>query len=487
MTRDVGERGDAAEASVVAALAGGGRVHLVGIGGAGMSALARVMLDRGSAVSGSDARASATTDALAGRGAAVRIGHEGTAVAGASVVVVSSAVRGDNPEVLTARSAGVPVVHRSAALAALMAGRRAVTITGTHGKTTTTSMTVMGARGAGCDAGYAIGGDLAGDGINARDGAADVFVAEADESDGSFVAYRPTVCVVGNVEPDHLDHYGSAQAVAAAFDALSVRLLPGGHAVAGVDDPGARRWAATVRTQRPDLRVWGVGRGSDADVRIRDEEDLPDGGRARVTVNGEPGTEAWLSPAVPGRHNITNAALAWTACVLGLGLSPEAVARGIAAFMGTRRRLEPRGEIAGVRVLDDYAHHPTEVTATLSALRTVAGHGRVHVLFQPHLYSRTRLFARDFADALSAADSVVALDVYAAREDPEPGVDGSLVVAGVPGAVFEPDRAAAVQRVAGAAAPGDVVVTMGAGDVDQLVPDLIAALSGRDPAAERTG
>jgi UDP-N-acetylmuramate--alanine ligase len=438
-----------------------------------MSAIARILLDRGVPVSGSDTRASGTTAALAARGAAVGVGHRADVVAGAGVVVVSSAVRPANPEVVAAREAGVPVVHRSAALAALMAGHRAVTVTGTHGKTTTTSMITMAVRAAGVDASYAIGGDLVADGVNARHGDADVFVAEADESDGSFLAYAPTVCVVGNVEADHLDHYGTPDAVRDAFAALAGRIRPGGVAVAGTDDPGAAVWARTVAAARPDVRVVRVGRDEHDDVRV---VDAAPGAGEPVPVLVHRGERRALRLAVPGRHNVTNAALAFAAGVDGLGLDPGGVLRGLAAFTGARRRFDRRGAAGGVTVVDDYAHHPTEVAAAVATAREVAGPGRVHVLFQPHLYSRTRLFATDFARALAGADTVVALDVYAAREDPEPGVDGGLVVAGVPHGRFVADRSRAVAEVAAAAVPGDLVLTVGAGDVGELADDLLAAL-----------
>ncbi|MGF1648262.1 MAG: UDP-N-acetylmuramate--L-alanine ligase [Kineosporiaceae bacterium] len=449
-----------------------------------MSAIARVLLDRGLPVSGSDARSSPTTEALAARGARITIGHGAGAVAGAGVVVVSSAVRAANPEVVAARAAGVPVVHRSAALAALMAGARAVTVTGTHGKTTTTSMITMAVRAAGVDASYAIGGDLVSDGVNARHGSADVFVAEADESDGSFLAYAPAVCVVGNVEADHLDHYGTPQAVRAAFAALAGRIRPGGVAVAGTDDAGAEDWAREIAAARPDVRVVRVGRRDQDDVRIVDaapaSPDRPTGPLpAALPVLVHPGGRHVLRLAVPGRHNVTNAALAFAAGVAGLGLAPADVLRGLAAFSGARRRFDRRGVVGGVTVVDDYAHHPTEVAAVVATAREVAGRGRVHILFQPHLYSRTRIFAADFARALTGADTVVSLDVYAAREDPEPGVDGRLVVAGVPQGQFVADRARAVAAVVAAAVPGDLVLTVGAGDVGELADDVLAALAAR--------
>jgi UDP-N-acetylmuramate--alanine ligase len=349
VTGVAGDAGDAARrdreaAAVSAAVAGGRRVHLVGIGGAGMSALGRILLDRGHPVSGSDSRESDTTRSLAARGATVTVGHDAAAVTGAGVVVVTSAVREGNPEVTAARATGVPVVHRSAGLAALMAGDRVVAVTGTHGKTTTTSMVTMAVRAAGVDASYAIGGDLVADGVNARHGRADVFVAEADESDGSFVAYAPTVCVVGNIEADHLDHYGSVDAVREAFAALVGRIRPGGTAVAGADDEGAAAWADTVAGARPDVAVVRVARTAGADVVVVDA--IGDTPPHLIDRWGE----RELRLAVPGRHNVTNAALAYAAAVHGLGLEPAPVLRGVAAFTGARRRFERRGIAHGVSV-----------------------------------------------------------------------------------------------------------------------------------------
>ncbi len=467
-------------------------VHLIGVAGAGMSGIARLLLDRGVAVTGSDSHPGAALDGLRERGADVGVGHSGDHFGAPGVVVVSSAVRADNGEVALARSAGVPIVHRSAALAALMTGDAVVTVAGTHGKTTTTSMITVAARRGGLDVSYAIGGDLALDGVNARIGTANVFIAEADESDGSFVAYQSDVCVVGNVEADHLDHYGSLAAVEESFLALAGRMSPGGLAIAGVDDPGARRWADAVARQRPDVRVVRVGRSHDCDIVVVDSAvELLPGSVAATPVTGAvltlmgPGGRRWpVTLRVPGRHNATNAALAWAACVEGLGVAPAAAAAGLESFTGARRRFERRGRAGGVLVVDDYAHHPTEVRAAIAAGRDVAGAGRVHVVFQPHLYSRTRSFAAEFAAALATADTVVALDVYAAREDPEPGVSGALVIQGVSGARFLADRSRAVAAVTESATAGDIILTLGAGDVTELGPQILDALGGAEPDPE---
>ncbi len=478
-----------------------GRVHFIGIGGVGMSGLARILLARGAPVSGSDAKRSAVTEELAGLGALVHVGHDPSAVVGADTVVVSSAIRETNPELAAARSAGLRVLHRSQALAALMAGRRAVAVAGTHGKTTTTSMITVALRHCGADPSFAIGGELTGaarEVASAHEGGGDVFVAEADESDASFLRYRPTVAVVTNVEPDHLDHYGTPEAVAAAFDAFADRIVPGGVLVVGIDDPGARRLAEAVRRRRAgQVHVIGYGAYPDADVRITGARPTPVGitvdlvAAAALVPGGLAPPPARLTLQVPGVHNGANAAAAWTVGVW-LGLDGGCVAEGLAAFGGTRRRFELKGEAAGVVVRDDYAHHPTEVAALLRAARE-ATTGRVLVVFQPHLYSRTRIFADEFANALALADEVVVLDVYAAREDPEPGVSGQTISTRVPlpaeRVLFAQSADQAVARVVGRARTGDLVLTVGAGDVT-LLGDLVLAALGADqrddvPGAER--
>jgi len=461
-----------------------GHVHLIGIGGAGMSGIARILLARGLAVSGSDAKDSRALAVLRAVGADVHVGHEAAHLDGASTVVVSSAVRETNPELARARAEGLLVLHRSQALAAVMAGRRGVAIAGTHGKTTTTSMLTVALQYCGVDPSFAIGGELTEGGANAHDGSGDVFVAEADESDGSFLIYAPAVSVITNVEADHLDHYGTAAAVEAAFDAFTGRIVPGGTLVACADDPGSRDVAARAAARRPDLVVRTYGESADADVRITWLDAA--GSRAALVLRdtaapaGAPDVRVTLR--VPGRHNALNAAAAWTAA-RALGLPADRVAAGLETFGGTRRRFEAKGEAGGVRVFDDYAHHPTEVTAALRAARAVAGAGRVVVAFQPHLFSRTRIFAADFATALGLADEVVVLDVYAAREDPEPGVTGALIADRVPldpGRVaFVPSWSTVAAELASRARRGDIVLTIGAGDVTMIGPEVLELLGAR--------
>jgi UDP-N-acetylmuramate--alanine ligase len=466
-----------------------GRVHFIGIGGVGMAGLARVLLARGVPVSGSDVKASATTEALRALGATVRIGHDAAHLGDADTVVVTTAARETNPELVEARRRGLLVLHRAQALAALMRGRRALAVAGTAGKTTTTSMLTVALQHCGADPSFAIGGELTETGETAAEGTGDLFVAECDESDGSFLLYSPTVAVVTNVEADHLDHYGTPEAVTAAFHAFADRVVPGGVLVACADDPGSAALAARARGRGRDVLTYGVSPG--ADVRVVDLDVSGPGARFGL-VRGADAVRLRLR--VPGAHNALDAAAAWTTGVR-LGFDPACLAEGLAGFGGARRRFETKGVASGVRVVDDYAHHPTKVAAVLRAVRGVSGDGRVLVVFQPHLYSRTRIFAAEFGAALGLADEVVVLDVYGAREDPEPGVTGELVARAVPlppdRVAFEPDREAAVRRVADRATPGDVVLTVGAGDVTALGPAVLAHLlrraADRAPVGESRG
>ena len=457
-----------------------GPVHLIGIGGVGMSGIALMLLARGVEVSGSDAKESAVLERLRSAGATVSIGHRAAQVPADGTLVVSSAVRADNPELVEARARGLRVLHRSEALAALMLGRRSIAVAGTHGKTTTTGMTTVLLRECGLDPSFAIGGELTEGGLGAHEGSGDSFVAEADESDGSFLLYRPEVAIITNVEPDHLDHYGSGEAVEAAFEAFCGRVVPGGLVVACGDDAGVRR---VLGRAADELAARGVtvrfyGTGADNDVRLSEPELTPAG--VRFALTSDDVTVGPQTLRVPGKHNALNAAAAWTVA-RHFGVDGTDALTALSTFGGTRRRFEAKGEAAGVRVVDDYSHHPTEVEAALRSARSVVGSGRVIAVFQPHLFSRTRIFATDFATALGLADRVAVLDVYAAREDPEPGVTGELITTQVPlpsaDVVFCPRPADAVDAVVGWARPGDLVLTMGAGDVTVLGPQILTALT----------
>lgn len=452
-----------------------GRVHFVGIGGAGLSAIARIMLASGVPVSGSDGVASPTLDRLRELGATVSVGHAAERVHGADTLVVSTAVREDNPEVVEAQRLGLRLLPRSAGLASVMAGRKVLAVAGTHGKTTTTSLLTVALRAAGADPTYAIGGDLADAGTNAELGRGELFVAEADESDGAFLVYRPFAAIVTNVEADHLDSWGSEEAYRAAFSEFVERIHPDGLLVACVDDVGAAELRA-VATSLGRTFV-GVGTTELADVRAVDV--VLDGTTSAFTVVDRGRELGRVTLRIPGRHYVLDALAALT---LGLrtGHDFEALKRGVEGFGGTRRRMERKGEAGGVEVYDSYAHHPAEIAGDLEAARAVAGDRRVVVAFQPHLVSRTRLFGAEMGRALGAADEVVVLDIYLAREDPDPAVTSALVAENVP---LPAERVTTVEGLDAAAAelarragPGDLVVTLGAGSVTEVGPKVLELL-----------
>ncbi len=451
------------------------RTHLIGIGGAGMSGIARVLLARGTAVSGSDAKDSLAISALRALGAEVHVGHDAAHVTGATTVVVSTAIRDTNPELVAARAQGIEVLRRAEALALLLEGHRAVAVAGTHGKTSTTSMLTVAAQHCGVDPSFAIGGDLNEAGSNAHHGTGSLFVVEADESDGSFLAYRPQGAIVTNVEPDHLDHHGTGAAYVQAFTDFVATVS--GFLVLCADDQGAAALAAPARAQG--LRVRTYGTAPDADLRLVDLVSGAGGASYTAVLDGRELGHVALS--VAGVHQARNSAAALLAA-LEVGLPAAAVIEGLAGFSGVRRRMELKGSEGGVRVYDDYAHHPTEVHAQLLAARDVAGPGRLIAVFQPHMYSRTATFAPEFGQALGLADQVVVMDVYGAREDPIPGVTGALVAQAVPLAeaavVFEPSWSAVPAEVVRRVAPGDLVVTLGAGDVTQIGPEVLRLLAG---------
>ena len=466
------------------------RVHMVGIGGAGMSGIARILLDRGGMVSGSDAKESRGVVALRARGAAISIGHDAANLdllpgGPTAVITTHAAIPKTNPELVEARRRSIPVILRPVVLAKLMTGYRTLMVTGTHGKTTTTSMLIVALQHAGLDPSFAVGGDLGEAGTNAHNGSGDSFVAEADESDGSLLEYTPDVAVVTNIEADHLDFFGSPEAYTAVFDAFVERLAPGGALVACADDPGSA--ALAERSAALGIRVlrYGEGPGDGLAGALLGWEQHGTGAVAHVQLAGE-AHQRVMRLAVPGRHMALNALAALLAAVEG-GAPTDAVLDGLANFEGVRRRFELVGTADGVRVFDDYAHHPTEVRAALTALRAIAqqdrtGHptkvgARSIVVFQPHLYSRTKTFAREFGNALDIADEAFVLDVYAAREQPIAGISGASVAEHVSVPVhYIPDFSAVAAQVAAAARPGDVVVTMGAGDVTMLGQEILTAL-----------
>ena len=468
------------------------RVHMVGIGGAGMSGIARILLDRGALVSGSDAKESRGLHALRARGALIRVGHDASSLdllpgGPTAVITTHAAIPKTNPELVEARRRGIPVVLRPAVLARLMDGRTTLMVTGTHGKTTTTSMLIVALQHCGRDPSFAVGGELGEAGTNAHHGSGDCFVAEADESDGSLLEYTPNVAVVTNIETDHLDFYGSADAYVEVFDSFVERLAPGGALVVCIDDPGAA--ALAQRTAELGIRVLRYGsadeRGEDLAAGLLSWEQHGTEAVAHIQLAGESHPRV-MRLSVPGRHMALNALGALLAAI-EIGATVDDVLDGLAGFEGVRRRFELVGTSGNgptpnslVRVFDDYAHHPTEISATLAAVRTVlqeSGDGRCIVVFQPHLYSRTKAFAAEFGRALDAADEVFVLDVYGAREQPLTGVSGASVAEHVSVPVrYLPDFSAVAEEVAAIAGPGDVIVTMGAGDVTLLGPEIVTAL-----------
>ncbi len=450
-----------------------GPVHFIAIGGAGMSGIAQLYADRGIEVSGSDQADSTALRRLAAQGIRTFVGHRAEQIGNARTVIVSSAVKESNPELAAARDKGLLVWHRSAALAALMIGRTGISVAGTHGKTTTSAMAATMLSAAGADPSYVVGAPLQSSGASAHLGAGATFVVEADESDGSFRQYPTTVAVVTNIEADHLDNWGTPEAYAAGFvqfcSAPSVATV-----VLDADDPGCRRLADAL--EGGPATVVTVGESEGATVRL---SDVDSSGAVAAAALTWPGGTGVLRLGVLGRHNLHNAAAAF-AVGLQLGLDPDLLLEGALTFGGTERRFQLVGEVGGVRVIDDYAHHPTEIQATLKAARAAAGTGRVVACFQPHLYSRTRDFADAFGEALAAADVVVVTDIYAAREQPMDGVTSELVVtaarrAGAP-VTYVPALADVPAAVATLVQDGDLVLTLGAGDITTAGPALVALL-----------
>lgn len=460
------------------------RVHFVGVGGAALSGLARIMAGRGVRVSGSDAVDSPALASLRALGITCWVGHHAQHGSDADPVVVSTAVRADNPEVTAAYDRGARVWPRAAAVQAVLLGRRAVVVTGTHGKTTTASMLATALLGCGAEPSYAVGSALAATGVNAADGSGELFVVEGDESDGAILAYTPYAAVVTNVDADHLDQFGTREAYAELFDAFLARVDVAGFMVCWIDDPGAARLAAAAR--RRGLEVVGVGTAAAADARVVELASAAGRSSFALTMGGRPLGRVELG--VPGPAYAADAA---TALVTGLrlGFPFEELAAALGDYRGSARRMELKGTAGGVRVYDSYAHHPVEIAGDLAAARDLVGAGRLVVAFQPHLFSRTRIFGAAMGAALGAADAVVVTDVYPAREDPEPGVTGKLVADAVPlpaeAVTFEPERARLAAALAARARSGDLVLTLGAGDITEIAPAVLDLLERRSEGAGR--
>jgi UDP-N-acetylmuramate--alanine ligase len=446
-----------------------GAVHFVGIGGSGMSGIARLLLGAGHVVSGSDRTENHNTEALRELGAAISIGHDARNLGKADTLVFTGALWPDNPEYLAAVERGIPVLHRSQALAWLINKKRLIAVAGAHGKTTSTGMIVTALLELGEDPSFVNGGVIQSLGVSSSTGNGELFVVEADESDGSFLLYDTAVALITNVDADHLDHYGSHEAFDEAFIRFASRASE--LIVVSSDDEGAQRVTAAL----DDSRVLTFGEADGSDVQL---VELSTEANVSFTLRYA-GADYHASLGVPGRHNAINAAGAFTVLV-GLGFPPAEVLAGIERFGGTERRFELHGTVRGVSVYDDYSHHPTEVAAALTAARSVVGDGRIIAVHQPHLYSRTQLMAGDFAKTYEAlADHTIVLDVYGAREDPVPGVTGALVSERFsdPSHVdYLPDWQEAADRAAEVARDGDIIMTLSCGDVYRIVPQLLKAL-----------
>ena len=452
------------------------KIHFIGVGGAGMSGIARIMLAKGFSISGSDKSESAMLTSLRALGAEIFIGHASQNLGDAQMVIISSAINESNAELLAAKAKGLPIIARATALAWLMSESTSVAIAGTHGKTTTTAMLTVALQSAGLDPSFAIGGTINTAGTNAHSGTGTIFVAEADESDGSFLAYKPTGAIITNIELDHVDHFPNEDAVFEVFEQFVSSIKQGGFLVACGDDAGVSN--LLKRIQRTDLQIYLYGKGSSNDFRIDKIHLAPKGSSSVVSSTGRKVGD--LNLAVAGEHNLLNG-LAAFAAASALGAAETKLLNGLASFTGTKRRFELKGEVGGVKVIDDYGHHPTEVKVTLTTAKNLAQAGRVIVIFQPHRYSRTAAFATQFSTSLALADFTYLLEVYAASEKPLPGVSSLLIAKAMnPQQVkFEPSMIEVVNEVVAMAKSGDVILTLGAGDVSSLGEPILQALANR--------
>jgi UDP-N-acetylmuramate--alanine ligase len=454
----------------------------MGLGGAGMSGIARILVARGVEVSGCDAKDSRRLSALRALGVRSDIGHAADHLNGVETLILSTAIPVNNTEVEAARARGLSVMTRADTLAALMLGYEGVAVAGTHGKTTTTSMVTVVLQHCGFDPTFVIGSELNETGANAHQGSGTVFVAEADESDGSFLALPARAGIITNIEPDHLNYWGTFEALEKAFEDFVVGICSrGGFVVVCGDDPGALRLGEHARASGHDVLTYGTDPG--ADFRMVDSAAGERGWSFDVVHDGV--RLGRVSLGVPGRHNALNALGAIAVC-LGLGCPGGDVLEGITTFSGTRRRFDYRGSAAGVRVYDDYAHHPTEIDATLRAAREVVGAGRLIVAFQAHHYYRTAMFVREFGEALGLADVAIVLEVFAPGETPIPGASGQTMATHIPldpaCVIFEPSWSAVASHLAERARPGDIVMTLGAGDIGMLAVEVLERLRGSETA-----
>jgi UDP-N-acetylmuramate--alanine ligase len=458
-----------------------GRVHLIGVGGVGMSGLARLLLTRGIPVSGSELREWPTLAGLRALGGTIHMRHETSNLDDVDTVVYSTAIPKDHLELVEARDRGLRILHRSQALAATMTGRRAIAVAGTHGKTTTTSMTTLILQHAGLDPSFFIGGEISEVGSNGHHGSGEFFVAEADESDRSFLVYRPHVGIVTNIEADHLNTYGDLAGLEDAFLDFCGRVEPEGFVVTCADDPGARRLAERARAEG--ITVCTYGEADDADLRLSEIVTSVHGVRYLAALDGQPLGEFTLR--MPGRHMGLNSS-AGVLTALKLGIPTASIVEALASFPGVRRRFELKGIAGGVRVYDEYAYHPTSMTAAMNTLREVAGDGRLIVVFQPYRVYRTRDMQDEIAAALAIGDEAIILEVFGPGEVREPGEGGVALTAAVDlpaeRKVFVPSWDDVPAEVARRAREGDVVVTMGAPPISLMGDELLAALDARPDA-----
>ena len=467
-----------AATDAVPPLADLGRVHIMGIAGSGMSALARILLERGLPVSGCEARESLTVAGLRALGADVQIGHSPAHLDDADTFVYTTAINPRNEEFAAARVSGKPVLRRAAALASALEDKQTIAVAGTHGKTSTTSLLVVAAQACGADPSFAIGGNLYETGKNAHLGTGPLAIVEADESDGSFLLVHPTAAVITNVEADHLENHGDLEGIFRAFEMFVDRIDPNGVLLVCADHAGARRMGDYARSTGRRVRSYGAA--EDADVRVRDVTPRPNA--VEFTVTGLGDTERRVRVgALIGAHMALNATAALM-LVDHLGLDVDVAVTAWAGFGGVHRRFESHGAGGGVRVYDDYAHHPTEIAASLTAARdALAGTGRLIAVFQPGTFSRTQTFAREFADAMAIADIAVVMDIFPAREEPIPGVTGAtisdLIEMPPEQVIYEPRYEAVPERIAAVARPGDLVLTMGIGNVYLLCDEIREACS----------
>jgi UDP-N-acetylmuramate--alanine ligase len=440
-----------------------------------MSGIARIMASRGAQVSGSDLNDSSTLNGLRSLGAKIYIGHSLDNLGSPDLVIKSSAIPANNPELEEAHRKGITVLERAAALAELMIGTRSVAVAGTHGKTTTTSMLTVALQHVGLDPSFAIGATVSNSGTNAHQGSGNTFIVEADESDGSFTAYKPLGAIITNIELDHVDNFATLAQIDQIFDDFAATIRAEGFLVICSDDPGALRLMARIKEKNLPISITTYGIDSQADLRLDRIHLQPKSAEARVSYKGR--VLAVMELAITGRHNLLNAAAALLAG-LELGANANDLIKGLSLFSGARRRFEIKGISKGITVIDDYGHHPTEVKATLESAEIYAQGGRVITVFQPHRYSRTQVFASEFAKALSASDYTYLLEIYPASEQEIAGVSSLLISKEMDSAIhsYQPSMPEVIESVAKMAKSGDVILTLGAGDVSSLGKLILEAI-----------